>query len=162
MNAIARVASRAIDVAAIAIFLAMFACVAAQVIFRYFLGDPLVWSDELARYLLVWCAFLGWVIAARKRSHLAITMGHDRLPLRLRGLLAMFAALCNVAFAALLIYYGLQIVGRNLDVTTPTLFFSAGVVYAIVPVAALAVALHGLADARHALAMLLGVAKAAP
>ena len=40
--------------------------------FRYFLGDPLTWSDELARYLFVWCAFLGWIIAARRRSHLAI------------------------------------------------------------------------------------------
>ena len=53
MNAVARVASRAIDIAAIAVFTAMFACVGGQVIFRYFLGDPLVWSDELARYLLV-------------------------------------------------------------------------------------------------------------
>ena len=87
-------------------------------------------------------------------------MGHDRLPIRLRGLLALFAALCNVAFATLLIYYGWQIMERNLDVSTTTLFFSAGVVYAIVPVAAFAVGLHGLADARNALAMLLGVAKA--
>ena len=52
----------------------MFACVLGQVVFRYFLGEPLVWSDELARYLFVWASFLGWIIAARRRSHLAIDM----------------------------------------------------------------------------------------
>jgi hypothetical protein len=50
----------------------MFLCVLGQVFFRYFLGDPTTWSDELARYLFVWCSLLGWVIAARRRSHLAI------------------------------------------------------------------------------------------
>ena len=68
----ARVAERAVDALAIVTFAGMFACVLGQVVFRYFLGDPLTWSDELARYLFVWCAFLGWVIAARRRSHLAI------------------------------------------------------------------------------------------
>lgn len=156
MNAVARVAARTIDLAAIAIFTAMFFCVAGQVFFRYVLGDPLVWSDELARYLLVWCAFLGWVIAARRRSHLGVSMWRERMPARAQGLLALFGALCNVAFAALLVYYGWQIMIRNLDVSTTTLFFSAGVVYTIVPFAALAVAVHGLADARSALAVLTG------
>ena len=41
----------------------MFLCVFAQVVLRYGFDSPLVWSDELARYLFVWCAFLGWVIA---------------------------------------------------------------------------------------------------
>ena len=41
----------------------MFLCVFVQVVLRYVFDRPLVWSDELARYLFVWCAFLGWVIA---------------------------------------------------------------------------------------------------
>ena len=63
----AGIAARAIDALAIALFTAMFGCVIAQVFFRYFLGSPLTWSDELGRYLLVWCSFLGWIIAARRR-----------------------------------------------------------------------------------------------
>ena len=69
---IAPLAARVIDWLAIATFCGMFACVLGQVGFRYFLGDPLTWSDELARYLFVWCSFLGWIVAARRRSHLAI------------------------------------------------------------------------------------------
>jgi len=141
-----RFAERAVDVLAIVTFSGMFACVLAQVIFRYFLNDPLTWSDELARYLFVWCAFLGWVIAARRRSHLAITMMQSRLSVRPRAALAVCAALAAVAFAIILSYYGVQITLRNADVETPSLFFTIGVVYAIVPVAALAVGLHALGD----------------
>jgi len=141
-----RFAERAVDVLAIVTFSGMFACVLAQVIFRYFLNDPLTWSDELARYLFVWCAFLGWVIAARRRSHLAITMMQSRLSARPRAALAVCAALAAVAFAIILSYYGVQITLRNADVETPSLFFTIGVVYAIVPVAALAVGLHALGD----------------
>ncbi len=80
-------AAQAVDVLAIVTFSGMFLCVLVQVIFRYFFDSPLTWSDELARYLFVWCAFLGWVIAARRRSHLAITSVQAKLPPRGRALL---------------------------------------------------------------------------
>jgi len=156
MDALQRMAARAVDVAAIVVFTAMFGCVIAQVVFRYFLGDPLVWSDELARYLLVWCAFLGWVIAARRRSHLAVSMLESRLGPRGRGALGFVGALAALLFSAMLGWQGWRIAARNLDVDTTTLFFTFGVVYAIVPLACLLVGLHALADARAALRRLVG------
>ena len=144
-------AARAVDLMAIATFSGMFACVLGQVGFRYFLGDPLTWSDELARYLFVWCAFLGWIIAARRRSHLAIGSLPERASPRIRAALALLAAVAALAFAAVLAFYGARIALRNADVDTTTLFFTMGVVYAIVPLAAIAVGLHALADARAAL-----------
>ena len=75
----ARVVDRVVDGVAVAAFSGMFLCVLAQVVFRYFLGEPLTWSDELARYLFVWASFLGWIVAARRRSHLAIDMAATRL-----------------------------------------------------------------------------------
>ena len=44
-------AARAIDALAIVTFTGMFLCVFVQVILRYGFDRPLVWSDELARYL---------------------------------------------------------------------------------------------------------------
>ncbi len=151
---IATFAARAVDVLAIATFAGMFACVLGQVVLRYFFNDPLTWSDELARYLFVWCAFLGWVIAARRRSHLAISSLPQRASPRVRAVLGLFASAAAVAFAAILVYYGTRIALRNVDVGTTSLFFTMGVVYAIVPLAALAVGLHALADAGAALALL--------
>jgi TRAP-type transport system small permease protein len=156
VTSLARAAARAVDGLAIATFTGMFACVLAQVVFRYFFGDPLVWSDELARYLFVWCSFLGWVIAARKRSHLSVSIVADRLSANGRALLALLGAAAAIAFAALLVYYGVRIAARNWDVETTSLAMPMGVVYAIVPAAAIAVALHALADAGSALRMLFG------
>jgi len=149
--ATSRVVDRVVDAVAVAAFSGMFACVLGQVFFRYFLDSPLVWSDELARYLFVWASFLGWIIAARRRSHLTIDMLTMKLPPRGGAALRAVGALCGIAFAGLLVWYGWRIAARNLDVDTTTLFFSQGVVYAIVPIAALAVGLYSLADLRAAL-----------
>jgi hypothetical protein len=32
------------------------------------LDDPLIWTDEMARLLLVWVAALGWMLATRRRG----------------------------------------------------------------------------------------------
>ena len=114
----AAAAARVTDALAIAFFVAMFACVLAQVVFRYFLGSPLTWSDELARYLFVWCAFLGWVIAARRRSHLAVTIGRDRMSPRAQAALKLVGALAALAFAVVLVIHGVRIAERNWDVET--------------------------------------------
>ncbi|MFO1281866.1 MAG: TRAP transporter small permease [Burkholderiales bacterium] len=141
---------RLVDAAAIIVFSAMLGCVLAQVVFRYFLNAPLVWSDELARYLFVWASFLGWIVAARRRSHLAIDMLVGKLGPR--GALAcrLFAATCAIAFAGLLAWYGARIAQRNWDVEATSLAITVGAVYAIVPLAAIAVGLYAIADAARA------------
>ena len=85
MSVLARVAGRVLDALAIATFTGMFLCVIVQVVLRYFFGDPTTWSDELARYLFVWCSFIGWVIAARRRSHLGIALVAERSPPRVKA-----------------------------------------------------------------------------
>ena len=141
-----RALDRFVDWVAVAAFAGMFGCVLGQVVFRYVLDEPLVWSDELARYLFIWASFLGWIIAARRRSHLTIDMAATRLSPRGRAAMGIVGALAGLAFAGLLVWYGWRIMVRNLDVETTTLFFSQGVVYAIVPAAALAVGLYAIAD----------------
>ncbi|HEY3177797.1 MAG TPA: TRAP transporter small permease [Casimicrobiaceae bacterium] len=151
MLRLASAATRVVDALAIASFTGMFLCVLAQVVLRYVFDRPLVWSDELARYLFVWCAFLGWIVAARRRSHLAIGVLADRCGPRGRALFALAASAAAVIFSAVLFAYGIQITTRNLDIGTVALFFSFGFVYAIVPIAALAVGIYAIADAIVAL-----------
>lgn len=92
MQRLMRVATFVVDALAVASFTGMFLCVLVQVVLRYGFDRPLVWSDELARYLFVWCAFLGWIVAARRRSHLAIGVLADRCRPRGRAVFALIAA----------------------------------------------------------------------
>jgi TRAP-type transport system small permease protein len=154
VRTLVRAATRAVDTLAIASFTGMFLCVLAQVVLRYVFDRPLVWSDELARYLFVWCAFLGWIVAARRRSHLAIAVLADRCGPRGRALFALAASGAALIFAALLFAYGVQITARNFDIDTVALFFSFGFVYVIVPIAAAAVGVYAIVDAVAALQIL--------
>ncbi len=52
---------------------------AAQVFCRYVVNYSLVWSEELARYLTIWLAFLGVSLGVRADSHFGITVVLDRV-----------------------------------------------------------------------------------
>ena len=139
-----RLAERAIDVAAIAAFSGILFLVLAQVVFRYALNDPLTWSEELARYLFIWCAFLGWIIASRRASHLSITFVAERLPAGAQLALAIATHLATVCFAWILGTRGARLVANNWDVENVAVPFNLGVVYLIEPIAAVAIALYAV------------------
>lgn len=121
------------------LFAVMVGLVLAQVVMRKFF-EPLVWSEELARYLFIWVAFLGWVIATDRRSHIAIAQGVERAGARLARALGWFNDLATLALMALLLRWGVQLVLNNRDIEAVTLPIPFSVVYAAVPVAALAIA----------------------
>jgi len=46
---------------------------AINVLTRYVFKFPIIWAEELGRYIMVWCAFLGMSIAVRDGDHVNIT-----------------------------------------------------------------------------------------
>ena len=154
MQVLRRIAERAIDALAIAAFSGILLCVLLQVFFRYVLNDPLTWSEELARYLFIWCAFLGWIVASRKRSHLAMTFVVDKMPPRAQAAIGAAIEIATILFAWILGTRGARLVANNWDVENVAVPFNLGVVYLIEPVAAVAItayAVCALLDALKAL-----------
>lgn len=139
-----RLAERAIDAVAIVVFSGIFLCVIVQVVARYAFNSPLTWSEELARYLFIWCAFLGWIIASRRRSHLEMTFVVERLPAGAQRAIAIVIQLATLLFAWLLGSRGLRLVLNNWDVENVAVPFNLGVVYLIEPIAALAIATYAV------------------
>ena len=60
--------------------LAVAAIVSAGVFFRYVLNDSLSWSEELAKYAMLWLVFLGAPIALRLGVHPNIEIVISRFP----------------------------------------------------------------------------------
>ena len=63
---------------------AMLLMILAQVFYRYVLNDSLAWTEELAKYLMVWVACLVAPWAYRENLNVSIEMFADALPKVLR------------------------------------------------------------------------------
>ena len=56
------------DAVVVVLFLAMTITVIIQVFFRFVIQSPLRWTEELARYLMIWLVLMASAIAMRNRS----------------------------------------------------------------------------------------------
>jgi TRAP-type C4-dicarboxylate transport system permease small subunit len=120
----------------IALMAIMVSTIVLQVVFRFVIGDPLAWSEELARYVLVWITFLGAAVAYRQGAHIVVEAVVGLLPRHTRLVLAWTAeALTTVALIGLLVY-GLQITEVTSTVHATMLGMPMSWVYAAVPASA--------------------------
>jgi len=83
-RALAGALGRVLDAIALACFCGVLLGMAAQVLFRYVLQVPLLWTEDLARVLFVVSMFLGMAIALREREHIVVDFLLVRIPGRLR------------------------------------------------------------------------------
>lgn len=112
---------------------AMSLVIIAQVFFRYGPGQSLRWSEEAARYLMVWLTFLGAPVALRRAEHVGVTMFRDWAPRRLRLSLMLFGQLVMVILLGVVVYYGYDITVRNLGQPSPALRVPIGWATAAIP-----------------------------
>jgi TRAP-type C4-dicarboxylate transport system permease small subunit len=83
----------------------------AQVIMRYVFNSPFTWSDELVRYLFIWCIFLGSSIAMAKGVHLkAGVYITKRLPLFAKIIVDYLIVICVFAVLIVLIWKGIELI----------------------------------------------------
>ena len=71
-----------------------------QVATRFLLRNPSSFTEEIARYLLVWVGILGGAYAVGKRIHLAIDLLPTKLEGRRKAILELFIEVCIFVFAA--------------------------------------------------------------
>jgi len=94
---------------------AMTAIVIMGVIFRYVLRSPLGWTEEAARYLMIWAASLAVSMGIMKGEHVGITLVVNAFPPKIQRGMAVFAHLAILAFLWVLTQRGyvMALNGRN-------------------------------------------------
>lgn len=107
-----------------------------QVVFRYLLHQPLFWSEELPRYLLIWMAFLAAARAQKDDAHLNITLGVAWLPPRPRRAAQLLVRGVVLVFLAILLYSGWLVIPITLHHQSTALQIPTAAVYAALPVGA--------------------------
>jgi TRAP-type C4-dicarboxylate transport system permease small subunit len=112
---------------------------------RYFLNDPLSWTEEAARYSLIWLSWLGGGLALRRGAHIAVEFLLDALPSApMRALLLFAGRVAAIFFLAICVWYGLVLVQRVSFQSTIALGISMQLPYASVPVGSLLMIYHML------------------
>lgn len=116
-----------------------------QVASRYLLKSPSSFTDELARYLLIWVALIGAAYVTGKNMHLAI----DILPGKLHGAKAIvlhrFTYLIILLFALLVMIIGgirLVYISFALGQLAATLQISLAYVYISLPISGLLICFY--------------------
>jgi TRAP-type C4-dicarboxylate transport system permease small subunit len=114
----------------------MAVAVTAQVIWRYFLGNPIIWAEELARYALVWMTFIGAAVALRSGQLAAMDLVVTRFPPGAQRWINVFVSLVNCVLLAFLLYCSINLVGMPSVVAqkSPAMRVPMSYVYMALPI----------------------------
>ena len=105
---------------------------------RYAMGAQADWTEELARFLLIWISLLGGAVAFGEKAHLGVDYFVGLFDTSAQKLLAIFAQLVVLFFAvSIFIVGGIRVVIDTLDMeqVTPALGLQQGHVYLALPIA---------------------------
>lgn len=100
-----------------------------QVVFRYVFNDPLTWTDELARVLIIWMVYLGLAISARTNADVVMGGLIDVLPAGAKERLLVLKDLLVVLFVAVVLVSAVRLTVVDRGMTTAALEISWSWIY---------------------------------
>ena len=106
------------------------------IVARYFLELGITWTEELARYIMIWAALLAVSCAAHRRDHIGLVFVLNALPLRPRRILQAAIDALGIAFFLFLLVYGIRMTIDGASQYAMIFGMNMVVPYASVPVSA--------------------------
>ena len=120
-----------------------------QVFTRYVTGDPSSFTDELARYLMIWIGILGAAYVAGKDLHVAIDILPSRASAKNRKKLKTIVTVLIILFVSVAFVIGgsrLVYISYLLGQQSPALQIPLAVVYMILPISGLLIIFYKVSD----------------
>jgi TRAP-type C4-dicarboxylate transport system permease small subunit len=142
MNKLSHLTNRVGEVLLVFFLSALTVVVFLQVLFRYVFHLPLFWTEETARYCLIWASMLGAGYALRHGQHIAVTYVVDRLPAGLHHLTARLGQIFVLAIIAVILWGGIELVSITRHQVSPALRIPMSYPYLAMPVGALFMLIH--------------------
>ena len=128
---------------------AMAVAVFLQVLFRYALHLPLFWTEEFARYCLVWSSLLGASVALKRGEHIAVTFVLERLTKRSAHVLIMASGISVAVILGVMIWGGIRLVIVTSAQISPALRIPMALPYLALPVCSTIMLCHVMASLLH-------------
>ena len=115
----------------------------AQVVFRM-IGASLPWSEEFARYTMVFLTYIGASVGVKYKSHISVEAVVGVLPSKLRAAAEVLIDILLMAAFYILIRYGMKIVGITMNQQSPAMKIKMGYMYFSLVLGAVIMTVHTL------------------
>ena len=115
-------------------YVAMMIIVLVGVIMRYILKASNLYGEEMSRYLMVACVYIGIAAGCRRRVHLNVTMFVNMLPEKPRRVVNMIVRAIVVAVYGLMTYQGFLMVKqmKGFGQVSPAMRIPLWIMYTII------------------------------
>ena len=118
--------------------------VAVQVFFRYVLNQSLFWSEELARFLLVWLTFFGASVAYYRKANPGIDILYSKMSPSIRKASALLIHTASITLFCVMIFYGCQFAYFIRLQISPALQLPKWIILSIIPISGFILLVHGI------------------
>jgi len=119
------------------IFTSIVVLVFSAAFFRQF-DKPIVWADDIAKFLFSWAAFLGADVAMRHSRLVGVDLLVKKLPAKIAKIVQIFVFGIMITLLLSFVYYGIRLSIESVDRSFQTLSsFSYSIVTVSLPVASL-------------------------
>ncbi|MBD8014616.1 TRAP transporter small permease [Planococcus wigleyi] len=105
-----------------------------QIVSRAMFSTSFSWTNELARYMMVWLAFLGGGIAFQHNAHIGIEAIVERFSVRWQKFIQLAVMVICISFFIILIVTGLEFTTSSMTQSSPALNIPMGLVYLALPI----------------------------
>ena len=107
--------------------------VALQVVTRL-MNISLPWTEELARFFLIWLTFLGCSLALQQESHLSVDFFVNLAPKKVKLVIGLFIRVLMFIFFGVLLVYVIKLSILSIDTPSSSLQWPMGLIYGILPI----------------------------
>lgn len=107
-----------------------------QVVARFVLSQPSVWTEEVMRRLLIWCVMLGVVAAIRQGALICVDLMLRKAKGVWRQTVRAIVACSTLAFLGTILWFGISLAWRVRFQTFASIDISIAWAYASVPTGA--------------------------
>ena len=105
------------------------------VICRYVFRSAPFWTEEVARFMMVWVALIGAAVAFRRREHVGLDFVVNLIfPRKSRRWVVLFNDVMTLIFFGFTIYYGFKFAAQGYKIASPATGMRMFIPYAGIPV----------------------------
>lgn len=119
------------------ILIVMVLIVFLQILTRALMNSSFTWTEELARFLMIWMIYLGAGFAFQYGAHISVGAVVNILPKGIQKIIPFFMMVVSLIFFIVLFIKGVDLSKQSMGQLSPVLRIPMGYLYIVFPVSAL-------------------------